>query len=150
VRRDFLTIKQRSELMARVRSRDTSPEIRVRQLIHSMGYRFRIHRKDLPGQPDLVFLRLQKVIFVHGCFWHGHKCLAGLNRPKSNVSYWGPKLDRNKIRDREHSVRLKKMGWGVLVIWECRLRNLKLLAGRIKIFLGGNSSVRKKRGKQKY
>jgi len=135
LRRDFLTRKERSELMARVRSQNTSPEMYVRRLVHSMGYRFRLYSGHLPGRPDLVFPRLQKAIFVHGCFWHGHKCRAGRNRPKTNKVYWEQKLDRNKIRDRQSRILLKKMGWGVLVLWECRLRNQARIAEQVKRFL---------------
>src|SRR5438105_2600699 len=96
---DTLTADKRSELMSRVRSRDTKPELRVRTMIHKMGFRYSLHRRDLPGNPDVVFSVRRKIIFVHGCFWHGHRCRSGQNRPTSNQTYWSSKLDRNKRRD---------------------------------------------------
>jgi DNA mismatch endonuclease (patch repair protein) len=101
-----------------------------------MGYRFRLHRKDLPGKPDLVLPRHKKVIFVHGCFWHGHRCkVGGRSRPKSNSSYWNEKLDRNKKRDQANRRKLKRMGWDVLVVWECWTKDEKKLKNRLKSFL---------------
>src|SRR5579863_907292 len=96
---DNLTPAQRTATMARVRSRDTKPELLARRFIHSLGYRYRLYRSDLPGKPDLVFPKQRKAIFVHGCFWHGHCCRAGKNRPLSNLSYWSRKLLRNRQRD---------------------------------------------------
>lgn len=121
--------------MAKVRSKDTKPEMIVRRLIYSLGFRYRLHRKDLPGKPDLVFFRRKKVIFVHGCFWHEHSCRAGLKKPKSNQGYWLPKLERNVQRDRENQEQLVKMGWKVLIIWECELKNKDDLIEKLKSFL---------------
>jgi len=127
---------QRSEVMRRVRAFDTEPEMVVRRFVHSLGFRYRLHRRELPGNPDLVFPRLRKIIFVHGCFWHGHDCRAGRNRPSSNKNYWIPKLDRNKLRDRRNRSKLKRLGWDVLVVWECQLKHSGTVANRIAKFLG--------------
>ncbi|MEQ8830604.1 MAG: DNA mismatch endonuclease Vsr [Alphaproteobacteria bacterium] len=135
---DILTPEQRSERMSRVRGRDTKPEMLVRRLTHSMGYRYRLHRRGLPGSPDLVFPSRMKVIFVHGCFWHQHLdpgCkLARL--PKSKLDFWGPKLETNRERDERKLVRLAELGWDVLVIWECQTKNREELQARIGEFLG--------------
>ncbi|MFQ5852700.1 MAG: very short patch repair endonuclease [Candidatus Binatia bacterium] len=143
-RRDFLTQEQRSKRMAKVRSRDTSPEMIVRRLAHRMHYRYRLHRHDLPGKPDLVFPGRRKVVFVHGCFWHGHNCSAGLNRPKTNKSYWVPKLERNRERDAENQARLRKLGWQVLVIWECDLRDQDRLKRLLGSFLESRWTPRRR------
>lgn len=124
--------------MSRVRGRDTKPEMLVRRLTHGMGYRFRLHRRGLPGSPDLVFPSSMKVIFVHGCFWHQHLdpgCkLARL--PKSKLDFWGPKLETNRERDERNLVLLAELGWDVLVIWECQTKNREELQARIGEFLG--------------
>ncbi|SHJ18902.1 very short patch repair endonuclease [Wenxinia saemankumensis] len=135
---DILTPEQRSERMSRVRGRDTKPEMLVRRLAHSMGYRYRLHRRDLPGSPDLVFPSRRKVILVHGCFWHRHldpDCkLARL--PKSKLDFWGPKLETNRERDERNIVLLGELGWDVLIIWECQTKNREKLQARIGEFLG--------------
>ena len=140
---DNLDPETRSRCMSRIRSRDTKPEFVVRSAVHRLGYRFRLHRKDLPGSPDLVFPRLRAVIFVHGCFWHWHPetdCpIAGI--PKSNLEYWGPKLLRTRIRDRENVDLLQETGWQVMVIWECELRYRENLLGRVRQFLEGQESA---------
>lgn len=124
--------------MSRVRGRDTKPEMLVRRLTHGMGYRYRLHRRGLPGSPDLVFPSRMKVIFVHGCFWHQHLdpgCkLARL--PKSKLDFWGPKLETNRERDERNLVLLAELGWDVLVIWECQTKNREELQARIGEFLG--------------
>lgn len=124
--------------MSRVRGRDTKPEMLVRRLTHGMGYRYRLHRRGLPGSPDLVFPSRMKVIFVHGCFWHRHLdpgCkLARL--PKSKLDFWGPKLETNRERDERNLVLLAELGWDVLVIWECQTKNREELQTRIGEFLG--------------
>jgi DNA mismatch endonuclease (patch repair protein) len=120
---DNLTPEQRKKTMARVKSQDTTPEMKVRRLVHSLGYRFRLHRKDLPGKPDLVFPRLKKVVFVHGCFWHGHKGCKASKRPSSNTEYWNTKLDRNKKRDQDNIKKLIAAGWEPLIIWECQIKD---------------------------
>jgi DNA mismatch endonuclease (patch repair protein) len=121
--------------MRAIRSKGMLPELKVRSLVHSLGYRFRLHRRDLPGKPDLVFGPRQKVIFVHGCFWHSHNC-KNAHVPKSNQEYWVPKLERNKTRDRNSIERLKMGGWRSLVIWECETRDEGLLKKRLNSFLG--------------
>ena len=128
--------EDRSKIMRAVKGRDTGPEMIVRRLTHGMGYRYRLHRSDLPGKPDLVFPARRKVIFVHGCFWHQHDCPRGARLPKSNRGYWVPKLTRNKQRDVQHKAQLRELGWNVLVIWECETKDRETLATRIKDFLG--------------
>lgn len=134
---DKLTPERRSENMRRIKSKDMKPELLVRSIVHGMGYRYRLHRKDLPGKPDLVFGPKRKVIFVHGCFWHGHerKGCRDARRPKSNIDYWNPKLARNKERDAERAAQLQANGWDVLVIWECETQDNKTLQKTIKKFL---------------
>lgn len=135
---DTLNPAQRSERMKRVRGRDTKPELLVRRLAHSMGYRFRLHRCDLPGTPDLVFPSRMKVIQVNGCFWHKHldpKCpLARL--PKSKLDFWGPKLETNRKRDERNLASFAALGWSTLVIWECETKDREDRMARIKEFLG--------------
>jgi DNA mismatch endonuclease (patch repair protein) len=134
---DKLSPERRSENMRRIRSTGTKPEMLVRRLVHGMGYRYRLHAKELPGKPDLVFRPKRKVIFVHGCFWHGHEregCLDA-RRPKSNTTYWSPKLTRNKERDAERIAALADGGWGVLVVWDCETKDVKALQSRLKRFL---------------
>ena len=121
-------------MMAAVRSKNTAPEMTVRRLVHSMGYRYRLHRADLPGKPDLVFPGRGKVIFVHGCFWHQHGC-KGSHLPKSNEAYWIPKLERNRERDTEHINNLCRKGWKCLVLWDCELGKPSLPV-KISRFLG--------------
>lgn len=120
--------------MRRVRGADTSTELAVRRLIFSMGYRYRLHRRDLPGAPDLVFAGTRKVIFVHGCFWHLHDC-GNFRLPKSRPEYWLPKLQRNAERDRSNENSLKGLGWEVLTVWECQLRDPASVSARIATFL---------------
>jgi DNA mismatch endonuclease, patch repair protein len=134
---DTVSPEQRSAIMSRVRSRDTKPEMLVRKLVHGLGYRYRLHCKDLPGNPDIVFRPRRKVIFVHGCFWHGHDCRAGRNKPSSNTDYWGSKLDRNKERDRANQKELVKQGWDILVVWECETRDMEYLERTVVSFLEG-------------
>jgi len=124
----------RSEMMAAVRSKNTRPEMLVRRLVHGSGYRYRLHRSDLPGKPDLVLPSRRKVIFVHGCFWHQHGCALS-HMPKTNVSYWAPKLQRNQARDREHLKALRAAGWKCLVLWECELNKPAPLLRRLSKFL---------------
>ena len=137
---DKISTERRSENMRRIRSKDMKPEMAVRRLVHGMGYRYRLHRKDLPGKPDLVFPSRKKVIFVHGCFWHQHddpKCLDG-RPPKSNTSYWHEKLKRNVERDATHKKLLRVEGWNCLIVWECETKNLDKLRRTVKQFLGGS------------
>ncbi|WP_259397709.1 very short patch repair endonuclease, partial [Burkholderia cepacia] len=109
----------RSDNMRRIRSKDTAPEMAVRRLTHGLGYRYRLHRKDIPGKPDLVFPARRKVIFIHGCFWHQHPGCREGRPPKSNAAYWLPKLERNQQRDKAALEKLAALGWNALVIWEC-------------------------------
>lgn len=117
---DKVSSTQRSWIMSRVRSQNSQAELVVRRLIYSMGFRYRLHRKDLPGKPDIVLARLKCVIFVNGCFWHQHRCKRGNRLPASNREYWIKKLQRNITRDRLNIAKLKKQGWAVLVVWECQ------------------------------
>ena len=133
---DKLSPERRSANMARIRSQNTSPEVSLRKVIHGLGYRFRLHRNDLPGKPDLVFPSRKKVIFVHGCFWHQHtECREG-RVPGSRPEYWGPKLRRNQERDALAQTSLKKQGWRYLVVWECELKDITAVLKRVKRFLG--------------
>lgn len=131
---DNLTPEQRSVQMGLVRSKDTKPELLVRRLVYSMGYRYKLHMRNLPGAPDLVFSSRRKVIFVNGCFWHGHDCRLG-RMPKSRRDYWGQKISRNKERDATNLRRLRGMRWKCLVLWECQLRNSGAFADRVRRFL---------------
>ena len=130
----------RSALMARIKTKNTAPELTVRRLIFSMGYRFRLHRSDLPGKPDIVLPGRRKAIFVHGCFWHAHGCKIGRS-PKSNLNFWEPKLKRNAERDRRNTRTLHRQGWSVLTIWQCETRDNSALKTKLRSFLetGKNS-----------
>ena len=128
---DKISIKQRSSIMSKIKSKDTKPEITVRKHLHALGYRFRLHDKKLPGKPDIVLKKYKSAIQVRGCFWHQHGCKYS-NVPKSNKTYWIPKLKQNKKRDRLNDKKLKKLGWKIIVIWECKLQNeLKRLIKKI-------------------
>ncbi|HGG60223.1 MAG TPA: DNA mismatch endonuclease Vsr [Gammaproteobacteria bacterium] len=137
---DTLTRLERSERMSRVRGKDTKPEMIVRRLVHSMGYRYRLHDAKLPGKPDLVFAGKRKVIFVHGCFWHRHGDCCPLTRlPKSRLDFWKPKLEGNRRRDERNQRHLRELGWDYLIIWECEIRNQSGLRERITRFLEKSS-----------
>lgn len=131
---DRLTKEHRSWLMSRVRGKNTKPEMIVRRLLHGQGYRYRLHRKDLPGKPDLVFGPRKKVVFVHGCYWHGHGCKIG-GLPKSNVEFWEEKIRRNQERDEFARLALEKDGWSVLTIWQCETKDSEGLEDRLFEFL---------------
>jgi DNA mismatch endonuclease (patch repair protein) len=120
---DVFTPEKRSAVMRRVKGRDTAPELKVRKLLWRLGARYRLHRKDLPGKPDIVLAGRKLAIFVHGCFWHGHDCARGARVPKANHDYWLGKIARNRARDIEARARLEAMGWRVLVVWECGLKD---------------------------
>ena len=137
---DNLTPEERSRQMALVRSKDTKPEMRVRRLVHGMGYRYRLHRAELPGKPDLVFPCRRKVIFVHGCFWHGHRCRLG-RTPKSSLDYWNMKIAYNRRRDRKNLRRLRSLHWQCLTLWECGLHDDRKLAAQIRRFLDTSPNV---------
>lgn len=128
---DVLTPEQRSRCMSRIRGRDTTPERVVRSVLHQMGYRFRLHRRDLRGKPDIVLTSLKKVIFVHGCFWHMHRCKYGRVVPRTNAAFWRVKREGNVARDRANSAALRREGWGVLIVWECETRDLNRLENRL-------------------
>jgi len=134
MRYDPLTPRQRSERMSRIRSINTNPEMEVRRLVHSMGYRYRLYSKDVPGHPDLVFRGRKKVIFVHGCFWHQHGCKQ-YKMPKSKLSFWLPKLQQNVERDKKVQKELRNSGLQFLVIWECQLKELERVRKNIWHFL---------------
>ena len=130
------TPEVRRRTMQAVKSENTGPELAVRRLAHRMGYRFRLHRKDLPGKPDLVFPRRRKAIFVHGCFWHGHGCVRGARVPVQNRAYWTKKIATNKARDEDVREALTAAGWQVVVLWECEIRDQERLERHIRKFLG--------------
>ncbi len=138
---DSLTPAQRSMNMSRIRSKDTKPEMLVRRLLHGLGYRYRLHRRDLPGVPDLVFPARRRMIFIQGCFWHQHKGCADGRIPKSRIDYWKPKLLRNVARDRENISKLRRDGWRVMNLWECDVSKVENLRGRLARFLGAPRSA---------
>lgn len=140
---DRLDTEARSKLMSKVRGKDTGPELIVRRAAHRLGYRFRLHRRDLPGTPDLVFPRHRSAIFVHGCFWHGHGCSKG-RLPKSRLDYWAPKIEANRLRDKATVRRLEASGWRVLTIWQCETLDSEALAARISAFLEGGETDRQR------
>ena len=137
---DSLDQAARSALMSRVRGKNTRPEMIVRKLLFTAGYRYRLHVRKLPGSPDLVFPSRKKVIFVHGCFWHRHDNCAAARLPKTRVDFWSDKLNGNKARDVRDRDALIQAGWQVLVIWECELDDLMMLDDRLRIFLGPSGS----------
>lgn len=128
---DVFDAETRSRIMRAVRSENTRPELVVRSLLHRLGFRFRLRRRDLPGKPDIVLPRYHVAVFVHGCFFHGHDCPRGSREPKTNVEYWRQKRHRNVERDARVRLELASQGWRVLTIWECELRNVNKLAGRL-------------------
>jgi DNA mismatch endonuclease, patch repair protein len=133
---DFITKEQRSAVMRRITRKDTRPEVAIRKLLHSLGYRFRLQAGELPGRPDIVFRPRRKVIFVHGCFWHQHRGCRLARKPKSNLDYWLPKLERNQKRDKRVRRQLRRAQWSSLVVWECQVASGKPLAGKLYSFLG--------------
>jgi len=131
---DTRTPAQRRHIMQSVKQADTGPEMIVRRLLHGMGYRYRLHRKDLPGRPDIVFGGRRKVVFVHGCFWHGHGCDKG-QLPKSRLDYWAPKIEANMARDQKARRALEDDRWRVLEVWQCEIGDTRTLADRLVRFL---------------
>ena len=132
---DIFDNEKRSAIMSKVKSVNTTPEIKVRKLLHNMGYRFRLHRNDLPGKPDIVLPKYKTAIFVNGCFWHGcPNCRHAQIRPKANLDYWNKKLDRNIQRDKENLDALHELGWRTLIVWECetKKRDLHILRDRLR------------------
>jgi DNA mismatch endonuclease (patch repair protein) len=138
---DTRTREQRSRIMASVGQRNTGPEWIVRRLLHGEGFRYRLHSKKLPGKPDIVFPARRKVIFVHGCFWHGHDCTKG-RAPKSRLDYWAPKLDANRRRDELVVRKLSELGWQTLIVWQCETKEPATLLEKLWVFLGNGPKKR--------
>ncbi|MBC8432675.1 MAG: DNA mismatch endonuclease Vsr [Desulfobacterales bacterium] len=134
---DVFSIEKRSKIMAKIKGKDTKPEKIIRSLLHKMGYRFRLHRRDLPGNPDIVLPKYKKVIFVHGCFWHGHKGCPRSEKPSSNKNFWNEKLTKNIERDKQNQRKLNELGWVSLVIWQCQIKkgNISQLRQTLTSFL---------------
>jgi len=139
---DTVSKAKRSALMARIRSKDTTPELVVRRLLHKLGYRFRLHRKDLPGRPDIVLPRHRKIILIQGCFWHGHANCQLASKPKSNIDYWNPKIASNRERDKRNLSALLADGWQVLELWECEIRAFCNIEERTIFFMEQNTPVK--------
>jgi DNA mismatch endonuclease (patch repair protein) len=135
---DTFTAAKRSEIMSRIGGKDTAPEVLVRRLLHGLGFRFRLHRKDLPGKPDIVLPRHKKLILVHGCFWHGHRDCPRAALPTTNVKFWRRKISKNIVRDRQVRKQLAELGWDVLVLWQCQLKDDAVLTDTLLSFLGGH------------
>ena len=133
---DVLTPEQRSRNMRAIKGRDTGPELIVRRLLHAMGYRFRLHRRDLPGRPDVVLPGRRVVLFVHGCFWHRHRCRFGCVEPATRPEFWRAKFGANVARDRRAMRALRRAGWRVIVVWECQTRDADKLASRLRRLIG--------------
>lgn len=144
---DTLTPERRSALMTRVGPRDTKPELVVRRMLHAQGWRYRLHRKDLPGTPDLVFAARRAVIFVNGCFWHGHSCRLG-RAPKSRPEFWGPKLEANRERDARKIAQLVDASWRVMTVWQCSLSEPETTLAHIESFLRGPARIAETRAMQ--
>jgi DNA mismatch endonuclease (patch repair protein) len=138
---DILTPAQRSERMSRVGQKNTAPEVELRKILHAAGYRFRLHRKDLPGTPDIVLPRRRTSVFLHGCFWHGHSCRAG-RAPSSNTAFWQAKIIRNKARDVQVGTDLDRLGWRTIVVWQCELKDRAALLKRMNTLLSSESDHR--------
>jgi DNA mismatch endonuclease, patch repair protein len=132
---DLFSEEKRSWIMSRVKGRNTKPEILVRSIIFRMGYRFRLHKRDLPGTPDIVLPRHGKVIFVHGCFWHGHRGCLRSKRPENNKLFWDKKIDGNIKRDELYCLQLRELGWKILVVWECETKYVAKLSQKLEVFL---------------
>jgi DNA mismatch endonuclease (patch repair protein) len=132
---DVFSPEKRSWIMSRIKGLDTKPELKVRKLVHGMGYRFRLRSCNLPGKPDITLPKYKKVIFVNGCFWHGHNSCKRAKKPSSNIDFWEKKINSNKKRDHVNSSKLKKMGWQVLVIWQCETKNNEKLCKILENYL---------------
>lgn len=133
---DTLSVQERSANMRLIKSKNTGPELVVRKICRELGYRgYRLHRNNLPGKPDVAFVRRKIALFVNGCFWHGHNCRKGSRTPKQNMEYWHAKIAKNQERDAEHQDALRMLGWKFLVIWECELKDKKSLTKKIQAFL---------------
>lgn len=138
---DVLTPEQRHRCMASISGKNTKPELIVRKLLYSLGYRYRLHYANLPGKPDLVFPGKRKTIFIHGCFWHRHDCKKGNSMPSKNSEFWRKKLADNASRDNRNISELKKLGWEVLVIWECQIKDLHSLAIKLHSYLQAKYNI---------
>ncbi|MBW6510435.1 MAG: very short patch repair endonuclease [Desulfuromonadales bacterium] len=132
---DVFSKEQRSRNMSRVGGKNTKPELAVRSVLHQLGYRFRLHRVDLPGKPDITLPKHRKIIFVHGCFWHSHQGCSRSQRPTTNESFWRDKLDKNIARDRSNIRALQQAGWDVLIVWGCETKDTEMLRGKLLSFL---------------
>ena len=132
---DVFSKGKRSQIMSRISGKNTKPEIIVRSLLHRMGYRFRLHDKNMPGKPDIILPKHKKVIFVHGCFWHGHKDCPRSKRPSTNVEFWNKKIDGNIERDNKNIKSLENLGWKTLILWTCEIKNQDILKHKLKSFL---------------
>jgi DNA mismatch endonuclease, patch repair protein len=132
------TTAQRSAIMRAAKSRDTTPELKVRALLRSFAPGYRLHRKDIPGNPDIAYVGCKQAIFVHGCFWHGHDCARGARMPKANADYWRAKIARNVARDAAHRARLGELGWRPLIVWECEIKDDAALEKKLRAFLFGD------------
>ena len=144
---DNLTPAERSRVMSRVRAVDTKPEVAIRSLLHRMGFRYRLHVSELPGRPDIVFPARKKIVLVHGCFWHRHRCQNGHRLPKSRRQFWRRKLEGNKVRDRQNILKLRRLGYAVRIIWECQVARVCTHEGRRDLlkFLGSPLTRLRKR-----
>lgn len=134
---DIFKKEKRSQIMSHISGKNTKPEIIIRKIVHSLGYRFRLHKKELPGKPDIVFHKLKKVIFINGCFWHGHKNCLRSKLPATNKKFWKIKIEGNKRNDKSNKIKLKRLGWDYLVIWQCEIKkkNAEKLETKISKFL---------------
>ena len=135
---DVFSKGKRSQIMSRISGKDTKPEILVRSLLHRMGYRFRVHKKDLPGKPDITLPKHKKVIFVHGCFWHGHEDCQRSKRPSTNVEFWNKKINGNIERDKRNIHSLENLGWETLTLWTCEMKNKTVLKNKLISFMKTN------------
>lgn len=135
---DVFSRGKRSQIMSRISGKNTKPELLVRSLLHRMGYRFRVYKKELPGKPDITLPKHKKVIFVHGCFWHGHKNCPRSKRPDTNVEFWNKKIDGNILRDKKNIQRLENLGWETLTLWTCEIKNQDILKRKLISFMEKN------------
>ena len=133
---DIVSSDVRSQMMARIRGKDTAPELAIRRQLHAFGYRFRVHRRDLPGRPDIVLPRFRATVFVHGCFWHRHPNCVRASRPKTNQSFWDEKFESNMARDKRKATTLRQLGWTVATLWECETEDDRRLEGRLRRIFG--------------
>lgn len=144
---DNLTTEQRRKCMSAIQGKDTKPEMVVRRGAHGLGFRYRLHGADLPGKPDLVFRCLRAAVFVHGCYWHMHSCKRGRSTPVTNVEFWQAKREGTRARDRRTKAALRRMGWHVLVVWECQTRDAEGLTRRLNSFLSPLAAKPHRRGR---